>query len=131
MDLFLVVFSVLGFLDEMLKESEEGMSNVYTEYWKEAVLCALDTVGIKITDEQANAVARDMEIAHDQYSMAFYHPENPMIAELKETKKLLALERSKVFCKECEGKGRITTQGPYHCSDSQCYKCRGEGKHKP
>ncbi len=67
----MVVFSVLGFLDEMLKESEEGMSNVYTEYWKEAVLCALDTVGIKITDEQANAVARDMEIAHDQYSMAF------------------------------------------------------------
>lgn len=63
--------------------------------------------------------------------MAFYQPESPIIGELADAKRALRAEQEKVICRVCNGHGRITSQGPYHSSNSQCHKCNGDGKHKP
>ncbi len=98
------------------------------DYWKECIEIAFSDAGITATDEQMESVAGDVEGAHENYGMAFYQPESPLIGELAETKRKLRVEESKVACQECNGRGRIYTAGPYHGSDSECWKCRGDGK---
>lgn len=56
---------------------------------------------------------------------------NPETDRADKAEKELKIERRKVHCRECSGSGRIYTPGPYHGSDSQCWKCQGEGKHLP
>ena len=43
----------------------------------------------------------------------------------------LRAEREKVHCRACNGRGRIIDDVGYRSSNSQCFKCNGEGKHKP
>ncbi|HEX8610199.1 MAG TPA: hypothetical protein VF800_02840 [Telluria sp.] len=101
------------------------------DFWNEVVSEALDEAGIEATSEQIATIAANVESAHENYGMAFYQPENPLIGELSETKAALKAERELVHCNTCSGRGRIYSQGPYHGSDSQCWKCYGNGKHKP
>lgn len=101
------------------------------DYWKECISEALSEQGIAATAEQIHEIAYCVEGAHENYGMAFYQPENPLIGELANAKSELKKEQDKVFCKPCNGSGRIYTQGPYHGSDSQCWKCHGHGKHAP
>lgn len=98
------------------------------DYWKECVMCAFDEAEITATDEQIKIVSDVMAGAHENIGQAYYVPDNPLIAENKELTRKLALERLKVHCIACDGRGRITTQGPHHGSNTECYKCRGEGK---
>lgn len=100
-------------------------------YWQECIESAFDEHGVTASPEQINAIASDIEDAHECYGMAFYQPENPLIGELKEAKQALKTEQEKVYCRACNGTGRIYTQGPHHGCDSQCWKCGGYGKHKP
>jgi DnaJ-class molecular chaperone len=103
------------------------------DYWQECVAQSLDEHGVTATDEQINAIASDIEGAHENYGMAFYQPSGPSQSErdLKEAQRKLRAEQEKVTCRECKGRGRIILNGPYHSSNSECHKCRGEGRHAP
>jgi len=102
-----------------------------SEYWLEAIECALDEHGVSATKEQTIAIARDIEASHECYGMTFHQPENPMISELSKLNRELIKERSKIGCSLCGGKGRITEySGPWE-STSTCPRCHGEGKHIP
>lgn len=103
------------------------------DYWRECVAIAAEECGATLTKEQIDCIAGSVQGGHENYGMAFYQPSSsdfyqPKIDNLERE---LKLERSKVNCKECGGRGRIYTQGPYHGSDSQCWKCHGEGKYVP
>lgn len=102
-----------------------------SEYWQECIAVALDEAGVIATIEQINEIADTVEGAHECYGMAFYQPENPLIGELKEAKQALKAEQDLVFCQTCRGSGSLTSHGPYHSATSSCWKCNGNGKHKP
>lgn len=103
------------------------------DYWFECIAEAFDDTGIVATKEQISNVAGWVEGAHENYGMAHGYDciPNPTQIENKRLSKELELERSKVVCPECNGKRRLVTYGPYHSSDSECWKCRGEGKVLP
>ena len=103
------------------------------DYWTECLECSFDEAGIVATPEQIESVSRDVEVSHENYGMAFYQPSGPSQIEidLKETRRLLAAERDKIICRDCNGRGRIITQGPYHSSNMHCDKCNGDGRHAP
>ena len=100
------------------------------DYWSECVAIALEDARVPATTEQIELIAGAVESAHQNYGMAMGHDciPNPLRAELDETKRKLELEQRKTVCRECDGHGSITTQGPYHSATSQCDVCRGEGK---
>ena len=101
-------------------------------YWLECISDACESAEVSASSDQIRKIAESVKISHDNYGMAFPVPSgNPMESEVKRLKRLLAEEKEKVFCTECGGRGRIISQGPSHSSDSQCWKCHGEGKHKP
>ena len=103
------------------------------DYWVECITEALDEVGIVATQEQIITVAGIVEGSHENYGMAFGHDciPNPLRTENERLKKDLKDEQEKVICKECKGKGYTVSYGGSFQSESQCYKCRGEGRHKP
>ena len=44
------------------------------DYWLECVQQSLEEHGVTATKEQAQAIATDVQITHDNYGMAFYSP---------------------------------------------------------
>lgn len=100
------------------------------DYWQEAVECALNAAGVIVTPEQLTQVVDSIKGSRDCESLAYAPVENPYPREIERLEKALKSERDKVICRECNGYGRITTQGPYHSSNTQCSKCRGDGRHK-
>ena len=103
------------------------------EYWEECLASAFDEHGVSATPEQIKAIAEDVKVSHENYGMAFYSPPagEHLRRELDEANRKLRAEREKVRCRECNGRGRIITPGPYHSSDMGCWKCHGEGRHAP
>lgn len=101
------------------------------DYWTECISEAFEDAGISATKEQIKTVVEWVEGAHENYGMAHGHDAipNPLELENDNLKRELRKEQDKVICEECKGKGRIITAGPYHSSDSACWKCRGEGRH--
>lgn len=106
------------------------MSERYN-YWQDCIETSFGDHGIQATREQIAAVAQDVEGWHDNIGLAFHQPPNPLVAEIEGLRRELAAERSKVRCKECDGKGELVCLGPYHLSISQCPKCGGEGRRAP
>lgn len=98
------------------------------DYWRECVSCALDEAGISATQQQIAIMADVTMGGHENIDQAYHVPENPLIDENKKLHVLLKNERNKEHCHTCNGSGRIISDGPYHGSDSQCWKCFGEGK---
>ena len=101
------------------------------DYWFECVAVSFEEHGIVATEKQIDDVAGDIQGAHENYGMAYPTPENPLIGELQTLKLALYKEREKVTCKHCKGTGEEVIHGPSHSSYSQCFKCRGEGRHAP
>jgi hypothetical protein len=103
------------------------------EYWKESVESSLEEHGVVATDEQITAIAEDMQGSHENIGQAFYEPHGSdrRDDEIKGLKRQLQDEREKVPCKVCNSTGRITTYGGTLMSISSCWKCSGEGRHKP
>ena len=101
--------------------------------WRECVDEAFSDAAIEATYEQKENVAGRLQSAHENYGMAFYSPPSGehYRSEIDSLSRELRAERNKVHCEECDGRGRIITPGPYHSSDSECWKCRGEGRHLP
>lgn len=110
--------------------------NSRRDYWEEAVSVAFDDAGAyelykQLTEEQRNLIASTLEGASETQGMAFCTPESYENIELKNIKVELAKEREKVFCQVCSGTGRQAYASGVWDVNSQCYRCRGEGKHKP
>ena len=103
------------------------------DYWKECIKEAFEDAKIEASDEQIDTVISWVEGAHENYSMANGYDciPNPLETENKKLKKDLDDEKEKVLCKECNGKGVITTYGGTFQSTSSCDKCDGMGRHKP
>jgi hypothetical protein len=99
------------------------------EYWKEAILSALDESGIVIPIGKADDIARCLIISADQESMAFGTDviPNPQNREILELKKKLQREKEKTICRTCNGHGTITSSGGTFVSISACHKCNGSG----
>jgi hypothetical protein len=102
-------------------------------YWEECLASSFEENDIIATPEQIAAIARDIELGHDVYGQYHGHDciPNPVQVERDELAKKLEREKLLVLCGECNGRGRIWTQGPHHGSDSECWKCHGEGKIDP
>lgn len=100
------------------------------DYWNECIAEALEDAGVNANQQQIDTVASWVEGAHDNYGMAMGHDAipNPLVEENRNLKKELQIERDKIICTECNGKGRIVTHGPIHSYNSECYVCRGEGR---
>lgn len=101
------------------------------DLWKELIAESLEQHGVTATAEQIDLIAEDAAGIAESISEHSFHPADPMARELAESQKALKIERDKVTCSPCRGSGTITTSGPYHGSTSQCWKCRGEGRHAP
>ncbi len=68
----------------------------YREYWEECIGHAANDCGLKLTPEQLDALAYAVEIAHENYGMAFYSPSwSERISDIEEEykKKLKDKER--------------------------------------
>lgn len=103
-------------------------------YWEECISVAFDEAGITATNEQIKRVANDVEIAHDNHDIYRGYPTtgtSPLDQENKQIKRMLEEEREKVICKECNGTGRDISHGPSFTVESSCWKCNGDGRHKP
>jgi hypothetical protein len=99
------------------------------DLWKELIAESLCEHGVTATDEQVALIAQDAVGIAESISEYSFRPADPMVRELAESQAALKREQEKVVCSPCKGSGRIYTAGPYHGSDSQCWKCRGEGRH--
>ena len=102
-------------------------------YWAEVIEESLYERGITLLPKEIEAVAKDVEMAHENYGLAFYQPSGPSQTQmdLDAARKELSDERRKITCDECDGTGTTHTYGGTFMSTSQCYKCRGEGRHLP
>ncbi len=103
------------------------------QYWVDVVVDALGDANMSATKEQIDIIASWIDGAHDNYGM--YSGEecipNPLKLENERLVNALKKEKDKIHCKMCNGVGRITSPGPYHSSNMECFKCNGEGKYIP
>lgn len=109
------------------------LSDAHRSYWYEVIEEAFCEEKIIATPEQIDSIAGFAECAHENYGMAFYQPSGPsqVQIDLDAMRKELSDERRKIHCEECNGTGTTHTYGGTFMSTSQCYKCRGEGRHAP
>jgi len=104
-------------------------------YWEESVGDALCEAGLwdSTTPEQRErlvSILQGCAEMESEYSGACNIP-NPSVERAEKAEKALKIEMSKVHCRECSGNGRIISNFGFRSSDSQCWKCHGEGKHLP
>ena len=86
---------------------------------------------IEVTDVQFKEMAEDIQTHFDMINeMESYQNSGPSPAqeENKQLRKELEKEKNKRRCPECQGTGRNIVNGPYHSSESSCFKCNGSGK---
>lgn len=110
------------------------MSNMASGYWRDAVIAVLEEIGASIPDaEKLDAAAEVLESYRDNYGMAHGHDciPDPRDMEIKTLRKSLDTERGKITCSECKGTGWLFRGDSVRSSESQCWKCRGEGRHLP
>lgn len=103
-----------------------------SEPWQDYVDEMFSDLGIEATDEQRRELAEGIPLLVDYMRAPIAGP-SPEQTEIKQLQKALDQERSKVTCRECNGRG-INEEpfGPIgRVSISQCWKCRGEGRHLP
>lgn len=118
----------------VVRDVWRGINMAGFEYWRECVSEAFDDVGIVATGDQIERVASWVEGAHENYGMATgdhvasLNLQGSKESEIKKLEKELEVERAKKGCPDCNGRGFIRIQGPYHGSDSSCRTCHGEGK---
>lgn len=99
-------------------------------YWEECISQSLEEHGVIATPEQISRISSDIEICHQNYGMVHGYDQigDHRDNEIKKLCDELSAERSKVTCPDCKGSGRNITYGPYHSSESECTRCRGEGR---
>lgn len=118
----------------MTAEIKSTTQDIALEYWVEFLTDSLDEHGIVATDEQIKRLAADALVISENQSMVFGPPPSGKSqdrVDLEAAQKALAEEREKVTCRLCRGTGRERIDGPSHYSVTDCWKCRGEGRHSP
>jgi hypothetical protein len=102
------------------------------DYWREAFAAALDVAGIDIQGEQQLESAAEVLVSYyDTYGMSNGYEciSDPRDVEIKTLKKALSTEREKVTCDACGGSGCLVRGDSVRSSESQCWKCSGEGRY--
>ena len=106
------------------------------DYWLEHAEIALSEAGLlPASEEQLAAIAGVIESAHEfygqfmGYDIASSNFKSDEIRRAEKAEAALERERNKVTCRVCNGSGQEVTSGPYHSSTSECWKCRGDGRH--
>lgn len=116
--------------------------NAQAEYWREAVMLAFEGIDrfdiIEVLSaKQLAEIGESLATSSEHQSMAFGWDvaSSNRATEIKRTEENLRREiqreRAKIVCRECGGSGSIMICGPYHSSESRCFKCDGEGRHDP
>lgn len=100
------------------------------DYWKECVSLAADDCGADLTEEQLVHIAESVQGGYENYGQAFYSPPSDYDHEIDRLKKELEIERAKVVCPKCVGRGRIVENFGTRSSNTECWICRGEGRVK-
>jgi len=118
---------------EGCKDQPQPKADPHMDYWKECVESALEEAGIEATSGQITVMADVVSGGYENYGMAFgyYCIPNPLQVENDRLNHKLSIEKSKVMCPACGGRGRFVEYGPSHTYNSECPKCRGEGKIVP
>lgn len=99
-----------------------------TEYWVICLEEILGDHGVEATSEQIAAMAKDFDSCASVQGEYSAPVEHPAVREADELRKQLKREQSKVFCKTCQGTGRLVERiSSSHVSDSSCWKCNGHG----
>ena len=100
------------------------------DYWKACLEASFDEHGIIVSDATLAAIAEDMQMAREMESEScgYLSIPDPRDTEIKTLKRSLETEMAKSFCITCQGTGRITESSGVRSSNTQCWKCRGEGK---
>lgn len=101
------------------------------DYYRECLVDSFSENGIVATPAQIDEVARAVDGAVENRSLAFHVPENPLVGELERTKAQLKIECEKIQCRECSGSGVNITRFGTMEGRSQCWRCHGYGKHSP
>lgn len=93
------------------------------DYWIECLSESFEHEGIAATDEQISAVAKAVEIAAENMSMAFPSgpPDAPRESEEDRLRRELAREKAKKKCLRCNGTGDDL--------GIMCSLCNGQGRH--
>ena len=101
-----------------------------SEYWKSSLEEIFGEYGISEGDK-FDAIVKDVEQAASMENEACgdHFIPDPQTAEIAELKKELDIEKNKVHCQECNGRGSITDYGPSHYCTSTCSKCNGKGRY--
>lgn len=115
------------------------MKDAHIDYWAEAAAYAIEEVGKfdQFTSEDFAAIGKSLLISAENQSMAFgWDVADANLSayrnlEMDELRKALQREKDKVHCRECNGRGRIEILAGPWVSNSQCWKCNGEGRHDP
>lgn len=107
------------------------------EYWREAFELAIEGIGLfdllakhfpmSVREEIGESLAMSCE----NRSLAFHDPGPLYPSEVERLERNLHDERRKIRCRECNGRGTVTTYGGTFQSTSQCDRCHGEGRHLP
>lgn len=107
------------------------------DYWRICAEEALEDAKIDATNEQIDIVASWMESGAENkheamgYDIADANLKGEEKRRLEKAEAELERERNKVWCAHCNGTGQEVSHGPYHSAYSECYKCRGHGRHDP
>ena len=109
------------------------------DYWKCCIEESFEDAGITATKEQISTVVEWVEGAFENYGLATGNDvasQNLAASkrdEIEKAERELERERNKVHCTNCDGTGRsVTSWGSSgRSADSQCVKCRGNGRHDP
>ncbi len=103
------------------------------DYWRECIESAFEEAGIQASEKQISVVTDCVDGAHENYGMAHGHEciPNPLAEENRRMEEELKKEKDKVFCRNCNGYGRVIENFGIRSSDTECWICHGEGKHLP
>lgn len=102
------------------------------EYWKECIEASFSDHGIVATVEQIERIAGDVQVAHENYGMAYYIPsggESPEAKELKEIK--AAMKKHEDWVNSTKPCKRCTTTGivlDVWGRTQTCPNCDGNGR---
>ena len=103
------------------------------EYWTESVMTAFEEADLAALPKQIESVAHFIMISHENINEAFGSPQgpHPLQEENERLRAQVKAEQEKVTCPDCKGKGIERFNGPYHYSESDCFKCKGKGRIAP
>lgn len=112
------------------------MSYSRDDYWQEAFEIAMEDAGAgdllaQLTKEQREQIGGALAGTDENKGMAFPVPESPYRGENDSLKRKLKWQRELEHCTDCNGRGRLRYMAGPWAVDTECNRCRGDGKVHP